>query len=198
MEIFLFWICLAVVIGVAASHRGRSGVGWCLLSLLISPILTGILLFVLPRRDVLTNIATLAMIEATPEGSRSRQLLAEHQAKLAQKGSAAWLVGSSSNRPWSSTSSSKTMFKVAVAVLLMTMLVLFGVIAEQSKSSPKALAQQTKKEVPPPTTMPVPPPTTMPVPEKRTTPGPCQNPDDRAANGSRCGGRASSERLGGR
>jgi hypothetical protein len=65
MEIFLFWIGLAVVIGVAASHRGRSGLGWCLLSLLISPILTGILLFVLPRRDVLTNIATLAMIEAT-------------------------------------------------------------------------------------------------------------------------------------
>ena len=83
MEIFLFWIGLAVVIGVAASHRGRSGLGWCLLSLLISPILTGILLFVLPRRDVLTDIATLAMIEATPEGSRSRQLLAEHQAKLA-------------------------------------------------------------------------------------------------------------------
>ena len=180
MEIFLFWIGLAVVIGVAASHRGRSGLGWCLLSLLISPILTGILLFVLPRRDVLTNIA----------------MLAEHQAKLAQKGSAAWLVGSSSNRPWSSTSSSKTMFRVAVAVLLMTMLVLFGVIAEQSKSSQKALAQQTKKEVPPPTTMPVPPPITMPVPEKRTTPGPCQNPDDRAANGSRCGGRASSVRPG--
>jgi hypothetical protein len=86
MEFILFWIGFAVVVGVAANNRGRNGVGWGLLALIISPILAGLLLLALPRpapADPLAGIATLAMIEATPEGSRSRQLLAEHQAKLA-------------------------------------------------------------------------------------------------------------------
>jgi hypothetical protein len=86
MEIILFLVGLAVVVGIAANYHGRNGLGWGLLSLVISPILSGLLLLVLPRlgpRDALTEIATLAMIEATPEGSRSRQLLAEHQAKVA-------------------------------------------------------------------------------------------------------------------
>jgi hypothetical protein len=64
----------------------------------------------------------------------------------------------------------------------------------------KDLLPAEPRGAPTPTTMPVLTPTTMPVPPpiKGTTPGPCQNPDDRAANGSRCGGRASSERPGGR
>jgi hypothetical protein len=37
------------------------------------------------QKDPFADIATLAMIEATPEGSRSRQLLAEHEAKRAAK-----------------------------------------------------------------------------------------------------------------
>ena len=64
----------------------------------------------------------------------------------------------------------------------------------------KDLLPAEPRGAPTPTTTPVPTPTTMPVPPpiKGTTPGPCQNPDDRAANGSRCGGRASSVRPGGR
>jgi hypothetical protein len=80
MEIILFWFGLAIVIGVAAHYRGRSGFGWFLLSLVISPILTGLLLFVMPRQNAFDDIATLAMIEATPQGSLSRQLFAEREA----------------------------------------------------------------------------------------------------------------------
>lgn len=49
MEIAVLWFGLAVVIGVAASHRGRSGFGWFLLTVFISPVLTGLLLLALPR-----------------------------------------------------------------------------------------------------------------------------------------------------
>ena len=84
--IILFWIGIAVVVGIAANNRGRNGAGWGLLALVISPLLAGLLLLALPRlgpSDPLAEITALALVEATPEGSRSRQLLAEHEAKLA-------------------------------------------------------------------------------------------------------------------
>lgn len=40
--LFFFWFLFAAVVGVFASNRGRSGIGWFLLSLLISPILGGL------------------------------------------------------------------------------------------------------------------------------------------------------------
>lgn len=39
MTIAFFWILLAGAVGVLASNKGRSGIGWFLLSLLISPLL---------------------------------------------------------------------------------------------------------------------------------------------------------------
>jgi hypothetical protein len=44
---FLVWVLFAVLVGVLASNRGRSGLGWGLLSLLLSPILCGIILLVI-------------------------------------------------------------------------------------------------------------------------------------------------------
>ena len=44
MIIILFWIGLAIAVGVFASNRGRSGFGWFLLAVLISPLLGGIFL----------------------------------------------------------------------------------------------------------------------------------------------------------
>lgn len=49
MEIFLFWVIFAIVVAVIASSRGRFGFGWFLLSLVISPLLTFILVLCLPR-----------------------------------------------------------------------------------------------------------------------------------------------------
>jgi hypothetical protein len=42
------WFLLAVVIGIGASGRGRSGFGWFLLSLLLSPLIGFVLLVLLP------------------------------------------------------------------------------------------------------------------------------------------------------
>ncbi len=50
MLIFISWIALAVIIGVVASKRGRFGLGWFLLTLVVSPLVTAPLLLVLPRR----------------------------------------------------------------------------------------------------------------------------------------------------
>jgi hypothetical protein len=126
MIIFLFWIGFAVIVGIAASHRGRSGLGWGLLAILISPLLAGLLVLVLPRRDALSTIATLAMIEATPEGSRSRQLFAEQLARQQEKGSASWLVGSSSNRPWSASSNRPHSGFIVFVVIWCAVLLVFG------------------------------------------------------------------------
>jgi hypothetical protein len=39
MEIFLFWLALSVVAGVVASHKGRSGFGFFMLSVVLSPVI---------------------------------------------------------------------------------------------------------------------------------------------------------------
>ncbi len=49
MEWVLLYLGLAVVVGVAANTRGRSGFGWFLLALLISPLISGLLVLALPR-----------------------------------------------------------------------------------------------------------------------------------------------------
>ena len=66
--IILFWVIFAVAVGVFASNRGRSGFGWFLLSLVISPILG--LLFVAVSKD-LSKIATNA--GSTPGVSTHRK-----------------------------------------------------------------------------------------------------------------------------
>lgn len=57
MEIFLLWIVFSVVIGIGASQRGRSGFGWFVLSVLISPLIGLVLLLLLPRRDEQRELA---------------------------------------------------------------------------------------------------------------------------------------------
>jgi len=39
MEIFFFWFVLAVLVGVYAEKKGRSGIGFFFLSILLSPLL---------------------------------------------------------------------------------------------------------------------------------------------------------------
>lgn len=54
---FSFWVVFAVVVGIGASHRGRSGFRWFLIAMVISPLLGIILLFLLPTRDEQREIA---------------------------------------------------------------------------------------------------------------------------------------------
>lgn len=48
MEFLFLWFIFAVIVGVGASSRGRSGFGWFVLAMLISPLLAVILLVLLP------------------------------------------------------------------------------------------------------------------------------------------------------
>lgn len=45
--IIVLWIGLAIVIGMAASSRGRSGFGWFIVALCLSPLLGGVLLLLM-------------------------------------------------------------------------------------------------------------------------------------------------------
>jgi hypothetical protein len=49
MELLVVWVIFAVIVGAAASGRGRSVAGWIVLSILISPLLALILLVVMPN-----------------------------------------------------------------------------------------------------------------------------------------------------
>lgn len=47
MEIAIFWFVFALVVGFLAINKGRSGMGFFILSILISPLLSFIILLVL-------------------------------------------------------------------------------------------------------------------------------------------------------
>lgn len=50
MGFFLLWLVAAIVVGVIASGKGRSGFGWFVLGVLISPLLAGILALVVSSK----------------------------------------------------------------------------------------------------------------------------------------------------
>jgi len=70
----IIWLALAIVIGVAAARRGRSGLGWLFLSLILSPLIAAMLLALLPDRryeEVLSRLATYNVAAATaPDTTR--------------------------------------------------------------------------------------------------------------------------------
>lgn len=45
---FFFWIAFSIIPAIIASNKGRSSFGWFFLSLLISPLLAGIIVACLP------------------------------------------------------------------------------------------------------------------------------------------------------
>jgi cytochrome bd-type quinol oxidase subunit 2 len=69
----LIWGILAIFIGVAAEQRGRSGFGWFLVSLLLSPLMAGLLLALFPSlRDPRTEVDDAALEAAIRKGRLSR------------------------------------------------------------------------------------------------------------------------------
>ena len=50
IAIVFFWLLFALIVGLIASSRGRSGFGWFILACLISPLLAGIILLVSANR----------------------------------------------------------------------------------------------------------------------------------------------------
>lgn len=44
MELLIPWLVFSVAVGIWASNRGRSGIGWFLLAFMLSPLLAAIIL----------------------------------------------------------------------------------------------------------------------------------------------------------
>ena len=55
LSTFLLWFGLAIIVGVAANTRGRSGFGWFVFAILLSPLISGLLLLALPRVERVTE-----------------------------------------------------------------------------------------------------------------------------------------------
>src|SRR5262245_57853135 len=49
MEIFILWLLLAIVVGIAARARGRSGFAFFILAVILSPLIGLIIVLVLPN-----------------------------------------------------------------------------------------------------------------------------------------------------
>ncbi len=49
MEIFPIWLAFSVAVGMIASNKGRSGFGWFVLAMLISPLIAGIFVLIVPN-----------------------------------------------------------------------------------------------------------------------------------------------------
>lgn len=48
MDVFILWLIFSIVVAVGASSRGRSGLTWFFVAMIISPLLAVILLFLMP------------------------------------------------------------------------------------------------------------------------------------------------------
>lgn len=65
MEIFFFWLAASIIVGIIAGSKGRTGFGYFVLSLLLTPVLIGILVLALPRVAAPTVVAGGAAV--TPD-----------------------------------------------------------------------------------------------------------------------------------
>lgn len=65
MELLFFYALFAVAVGAVASGRGRSGFGWFLLALIISPVISIIIVLILP--SALPNDIQRQNVHAEPQ-----------------------------------------------------------------------------------------------------------------------------------
>jgi hypothetical protein len=57
VPVAVIWLIFAIVVAAAANGRGRTGFGWFILAVVISPLLAGLLLAILP------DLQTRALLE---------------------------------------------------------------------------------------------------------------------------------------
>lgn len=67
MEVAIVWLLLALVVGVAASGRGRSGFGWFVLAVVLSPLIAGLLVLAMPSLKGTAQAPSLATHRKCPE-----------------------------------------------------------------------------------------------------------------------------------
>lgn len=73
IAIVFFWFALAIIVGIAANTRGRSGGGWFLAALIFSPLLAGLLLLALPRKDNSTDGGEIILSSESEEYEQQRR-----------------------------------------------------------------------------------------------------------------------------
>jgi hypothetical protein len=83
MGLFLFWLGMAFVTGIAASARGRSGGAWFCLGFLFS-IFALIAVLVMPRLDPESKTTVATNVPAPLPATTSATSVAEEIEKLAQ------------------------------------------------------------------------------------------------------------------
>ena len=57
MEFGFIWFGLALMVGIYAARRGRSGTGWFLLAVLVSPLIAGLLCLALGPKSTAADTA---------------------------------------------------------------------------------------------------------------------------------------------
>jgi hypothetical protein len=60
----VIWLVLAIIIGAAAARRGRTGIGWVFLALILSPLVAAIVLAFLPDRRYQDALSQLAVYQS--------------------------------------------------------------------------------------------------------------------------------------
>lgn len=70
----ILWIVFAILVGVGAHNWRRSGIGWFLLACVISPVIAGVALLILGRKQVPTGKAEaiIAVISRRAEMSKGK------------------------------------------------------------------------------------------------------------------------------
>jgi hypothetical protein len=69
------WLVFAIVVGSAAGGRGRSGIGWLVLALILSPLIAGLLLAILPDLRTHEILKTIADASTNASSVDDRELM---------------------------------------------------------------------------------------------------------------------------
>jgi len=67
MELVLGWLLFSILVAVLAARRGRSGLGWFVISALLSPLFAGLLVLILPSKSVPVGAPTTATHVRCPD-----------------------------------------------------------------------------------------------------------------------------------
>lgn len=63
MELVLFWVIFSSLAGYYATTKRRSGIGWFLFSMVLSPLIALIFLLILPGRESTNNSLKSKLLE---------------------------------------------------------------------------------------------------------------------------------------
>lgn len=77
MEIVLLWFGFAFIVAIAAGSRGRSGAGWFMLAVIISPLIALIVVLVMPNlrnEELLRRHSNGGQLQSVGPGGQSTRV----------------------------------------------------------------------------------------------------------------------------